>query len=208
MCARTLASELPVHNAIDSLLEIVATYYNADRAYIFEVNYTKRTTSNTYEWTGEGISKEIEKLQNLPLDLIDGWMEAFEGTGAFYISSLKEDKNISHETYKILEMQNIDSLMTVPLLVKGEIVGFLGIDNQNGEITFNANDFHFKKLQLRASYAVPALWFPRGLELLQSKVVDPDLFITQTFPLEKIEEFFCKQRDDSSDVVKMVMVKE
>ena len=90
----------------------------------------------------------------------------------------------------------------------GTIIGFLGIDNQNGEITFNANDFHFKKLQLRASYAVPALWFPRGLELLQSKVVDPDLFITQTFPLEKIEEFFCKQRDDSSDVVKMVMVKE
>jgi len=90
----------------------------------------------------------------------------------------------------------------------GTIIGFLGIDNPNGEITFNANDFHFKKLQLRASYAVPALWFPRGLELLQSKVVDPDLFITQTFPLEKIEEYFCKQRDDSSDVIKMVMVKE
>lgn len=90
----------------------------------------------------------------------------------------------------------------------GTIIGFLGIDNKNGEITFNANDFHYKKLQLRASYAVPALWFPRGLELLQSKVVDPDDFITQTFPLEKIEEFFCKQRDDSSDVIKMVMVRE
>lgn len=90
----------------------------------------------------------------------------------------------------------------------GTIIGFLGIDMQNGDITFNANDFHFKKLQLRASYAVPALWFPRALELLKSKVVDPKDFITQRFPLEKIEEMFKKQRDDSSDVIKMVMVKE
>ena len=78
----------------------------------------------------------------------------------------------------------------------------------NGDITFNANDFHFKKLQLRASFAAPALWFPRALDLLKNKVVDPDDFITQTFPLEEIQNWFEKQRDDSSDVIKMVMVKE
>lgn len=94
------------------------------------------------------------------------------------------------------------------IAVYGGIIGFLGIDLQNGDITFNANEFHFKKLQLRASYAVPALWFPRALELLKAKVVNPKDFITQTFPLEKIEEYFLKQRDDSSDVIKMVMVKD
>lgn len=94
------------------------------------------------------------------------------------------------------------------IAVYGGIIGFLGIDLQNGDITFNANEFHFKKLQLRASYAVPALWFPRALELLKAKVVNPKDFITHTFPLEKIEEYFLKQRDDSSDVIKMVMVKD
>ncbi|PWJ46450.1 zinc-dependent alcohol dehydrogenase [Faecalicatena contorta] len=89
----------------------------------------------------------------------------------------------------------------------GGIIGFLGIDLQHGDITFNANDFHFRKLQLRASYAVPALWFPRALDLLKSKVVDPEDFITQTFPLEEIETYFTKQKNDSSDVIKMVMVK-
>ena len=94
------------------------------------------------------------------------------------------------------------------IAVYGGIISFLGIDMANGNITFNANDFHFKKLQLRASYAVPALWFPRALDLLKNKVVDPDDFITQTFPLEEIQKWFEKQRDDSSDVIKMVMVKE
>ena len=94
------------------------------------------------------------------------------------------------------------------IAVYGGIISFLGIDMANGNITFNANDFHFKKLQLRASYTVPALWFPRALDLLKNKVVDPDDFITQTFPLEEIQKWFEKQRDDSSDVIKMVMVKE
>ena len=94
------------------------------------------------------------------------------------------------------------------IAVYGGIISFLGIDMANGDITFNANDFHFKKLQLRASYAAPALWFPRALDLLKNKVVDPDDFITQTFPLEEIQKWFEKQRDDSSDVIKMVMVKE
>ena len=94
------------------------------------------------------------------------------------------------------------------IAVYGGIISFLGIDMANGNITFNANDFHFKKLQLRASYAAPALWFPRALDLLKNKAVDPDDFITQTFPLEEIQKWFEKQRDDSSDVIKMVMVKE
>lgn len=84
----------------------------------------------------------------------------------------------------------------------GGIISFLGIDMKHGEITFNANDFHFRKLQLRASYAAPALWFPRALELLKSGIVNPKDFITQTFPLEKAEEYFKKQRDDISDVIK------
>ena len=90
----------------------------------------------------------------------------------------------------------------------GGVISFLGIDMEHGEITFDANAFHFKKLQLRASFAAPALWFPRALDLLKSKVVDPADFITQTFKMEDIQKYFEKQRDDSSDVIKMVMVKE
>jgi threonine dehydrogenase-like Zn-dependent dehydrogenase len=78
---------------------------------------------------------------------------------------------------------------------------------QHGMIEIDANAFHFKKLQLRASYAVPALWFPRAIELLKARTIDPSAFITQEFPLEKIEEYFNHARNHRSDVIKMVMVK-
>ena len=39
------------------------------------------------------------------------------------------------------------------------------------------------------------------------KIIDPEDFITQTFPLEEIGTYFNRQREDISDVIKMVMVK-
>lgn len=91
----------------------------------------------------------------------------------------------------------------------GGIIGYIGIDYSPGRmVTFDGNDFHFKKLQLRSSYASPALWFPRCLELMQSKAVDPSQFVTHTFHMDEFEKAFDKMRNDSSDVIKMVMVNE
>lgn len=90
----------------------------------------------------------------------------------------------------------------------GGIIGYLGIaSGESAMVSFDANRFHFKKLQLRASYAVPALWFPRALELLRQKVIDPADYITQTFTLDETETYFKKQKEDISDVIKMVMIK-
>lgn len=112
----------------------------------------------------------------------------------------------------------VDKIMVTPspsvlptafqLANNGGIISFLGFDSgSGGTVTFDANAFHMKKFQLRASYAAPALWFPRALELLKQKVVDPADYITQTFTLEETEVFFKKQRDDISEIIKMVMVK-
>lgn len=95
----------------------------------------------------------------------------------------------------------------IDIAAYGAIIVYLGIDMENGMVTFDANKFHFKKLQLRASFAAPALWLPKAIELLKDKVIDPGKFITHTFKLEQIEEFFLKQRYAGEDVIKMVMVK-
>jgi transcriptional regulator with GAF, ATPase, and Fis domain len=53
----------------------------------------------------------------------------FEETGTFYISSLDKDVDKDSDTYRILEMQQIQSLIAVPLWEDDTIIGFLGIDN-------------------------------------------------------------------------------
>ncbi len=128
-CITLLTEEKDINKAIDSLLKILNDYFDGDRAYLFEFDYEKQVTNNTYEYAAEGVTKEIDILQNVPLEVIDTWIKKFEETGTFYISSLDKDVDKDSDTYRILEMQQIQSLIAVPLIKDGVIIGFLGIDN-------------------------------------------------------------------------------
>ncbi len=128
-CITLLAAEHDINKAIDSLLKILNDYFEGDRAYLFEVDYGKLTTSNSYEYAAPGVTKQIDILQDIPLEVIDTWIKKFEETGTFYISSLDKDVDKDSDTYKILEMQGITSLIAVPLWEDNLIIGFLGIDN-------------------------------------------------------------------------------
>ena len=128
-CVRMLEAAGSTKAALDSLLEIVACYFNGDRAYLFEFDYVKQVTNNTYEWAAEGVEKEIDTLQNVPLSVIQTWIDAFSAVGSFYISDLDEEVDRESDTYRILEMQGIHSLIAVPLEKDGHIIGFFGVDN-------------------------------------------------------------------------------
>lgn len=89
----------------------------------------------------------------------------------------------------------------------GGIIGYIGIEYGEGaNITFDANDFHFKKLQLRASYAAPALFFPRCLDLIKAGLVDVKPLVTHTFKIDELPEMMNKIAKDRSNIVKAVMI--
>jgi len=73
-------------------------------------------------------------------------------------------------------------------------------------VTFDVNAFHFKKLQLRASHAIPNHYFPMALDLLARRVVDPDLLVTHTFPLDEYQRAFQTLTDPEQTAVKVVLV--
>lgn len=128
-CITILAEEQNINKAINKLLKVLNDYFNGDRAYLFEFDYEKQTTSNSYEYAADGVIPQIDVLQDVPLDVIDTWIKMFEETGTFYISSLGKDVDKDSDTYRILEMQEIESLIAVPLVKNKKIIGFLGIDN-------------------------------------------------------------------------------
>ena len=93
--------------AFNKLLDMVASFYDADRGYIFEFDLGSQRLSNTYEWCAKGIEPEIEKLQNLDLSIVDRWIVQFEAHGEFYINSTDGELDHDSDEYKILAMQGI-----------------------------------------------------------------------------------------------------
>ncbi|MDO4502923.1 MAG: ATP-binding protein [Coriobacteriia bacterium] len=120
--------------SIDELVEFVGRHYQADRSYIFERSEDGRFTVNTHEWCAEGVSPEIQNLQEVPINVVDPWMVEFRRRGAFFISVDDEYAAQEPMTYEVLEPQGITSLMAAPIVVDGDIIGFLGVDNPNDNL--------------------------------------------------------------------------
>jgi L-iditol 2-dehydrogenase len=88
---------------------------------------------------------------------------------------------------------------------KGGIISYIGIRWGDGAFCrFDANDFHFKKLQLRASFASPAMYTPRAVQYLREGVVDGNVMVSHTFKLDQISDAL-QMAKDSSKSVKVVV---
>jgi threonine dehydrogenase-like Zn-dependent dehydrogenase len=95
---------------------------------------------------------------------------------------------------------------TFSVAAKGAIITYIGIAYGEGAFCrFDANDFHFKKLQLRASFASPAMYTPLALQYLREGVVNGAALISHRFPLSMIEEAMQVARDKRTAVKVVVM---
>ena len=89
---------------------------------------------------------------------------------------------------------------------KGAIISFIGIGHGDGAFCkFDVNDFHFKKLQLRASFASPALFGAQALQYLNEGIVDGEALISHRFPLENIAKAVETAKNDPT-AVKVVII--
>ena len=100
---------------------------------------------------------------------------------------------------------------TIPDALKicniGGIVAFLGIDyGPGGNVTFDSNMFHVNKLQLRSSFASPALYFPACIELVKSGVVKSAEMVTHRFALEDTGKAIVDFTKDKENGIKAVMI--
>ena len=128
-CVTELSSHEDMDRAINNLLKIVTEYFEGDRSYIVKVDYENQLVHNTYEHAAPGITKEIDNLQQVPLQVVQSWLDKFQKHGMFYISDLDREKEKEAKTYDILKAQNINSLIAVPFKKDGTVIGFFGVDN-------------------------------------------------------------------------------
>lgn len=73
------------------------------------------------------MSEEKDNLQEVPLEAVAEWIEAFEREGVYFLPDLEQKKG--QLIYDVLAPQNIHTLLAVPLLQDHVVTGFLGVDN-------------------------------------------------------------------------------
>lgn len=126
-CIRVLEND-DLDAALNAVLGMVGEFLQADRTYIF--NIVSHRMWNAYGWCAQGVSPEIQNLSDLPLSLIDHWIERFTRGEAVIINSVDDLQDGERaDEYEALSVQGIQSLVVVPLEVDGRLVGYMGADD-------------------------------------------------------------------------------
>ena len=135
-----------ISSRIDYTLQMLGEYSDVGRVYVFEFNYVTQSMDNTYEWCADGVSHEKDNLQNVPMDLIPRWVEAFKKNEYIYIPRISDlgDENIGER--EILEAQSIVSLLSIPMYIGFDLVGFIGFDSVRKERVWETDHISLLKI--------------------------------------------------------------
>lgn len=127
-CVGKLNSDTDIDVGINNLLATVNGYFQADRTYVFEIDPDRDVLINTFEYIcGQEVSAQMDNLQEVPVSVIEVWMQKFRQGRSYYMSDLEQERG--QPSYEMLKAQQVWRLLAVPLMKGGAMVGFLGVDN-------------------------------------------------------------------------------
>lgn len=125
-CFRMLYNAIDIKLAVSQILEIVGCSYSVSRVYIFENSEDGRYCSNTFEWCADGITPQIDNLQNLCYETeMSGFVESIHENGFLYYSDIRE---LPDHLFRILERQGIRSILQCGIWDDGAFLGYVGFD--------------------------------------------------------------------------------
>lgn len=117
-----------IETVINKSLEELGHFVEADRAYIFEYDWSNYICNNTHEWCEEGISPQIQELQNVSIDVFPQWREAHQQGLPMNISDVSA-MPAQDPLKEMLEAQEIKSLIAIPMMYNNACIGFVGFDS-------------------------------------------------------------------------------
>ena len=110
---------------IQSAIARIGAWCRRDRSYVF----VKRGDAifNTHEWCGLDVEPAIDYMQGIPWEGFGPITEPLEKGQPFYVPDVNElDPEAASRA--LLEMQNINSMLLVPMRHEGLVYGFIGFD--------------------------------------------------------------------------------
>lgn len=126
---------------IDEALLVIQRFFNVERVYIGIFDNINNTVDFTHEVTCDGISSMREDLlRQMPENEIPWWFKQIRaGNDIVIFNTSKMPEEASAEQH-LLELQNILSLLVLPVSTEGKVCGFIGLDAVHEHRYWNALD--------------------------------------------------------------------
>jgi PAS domain S-box-containing protein len=118
-----------VDDGINQALKAIGKFAEVDRSYVFQFSDDGQKTSNTHEWCANGITPQIDDLQNIFVDSTPWWMDKLRKFKTIHIPDVEKLPARAKNEKEILQAQSIKSLIAIPMVYNRRLVGFMGLDS-------------------------------------------------------------------------------
>ena len=119
---------------IDQALQKIGRLVGADRSKVFLSMDDGKTVYNTHEWCREGIEPQIEDLQDISVADVMPWAyDRIRRHEVLHMPSIADLPPEADSERRMFEARRIRSLIRVPMLSRGSLVGLLGFDSVDEE---------------------------------------------------------------------------
>ena len=133
-----------VDEAIHTALGQISHFTEADRAYLFRYDFEHSTATNTHEWCAPGIQPQRAHLQGVALAEFAQWVDIHRQGQPFLVESLA---HLPDGVLKnLLQSQDIQSLVTLPLMNGHRCLGFVGFDAVRAPHRYSPEDLKLLRL--------------------------------------------------------------
>lgn len=140
-----------IPSAISTALERVGNFLGVDRSYVFEY-FPDRTMNPTYEWYHPDFLPLIGRIKDLPLDMVPEWENTLQTKEMVYVQSV-DDLPVEWEKERRIWQENgVKTVFVVPLIDRGEVMGFIGVDTMRDYRIYN--EYESKMLPILANMIV------------------------------------------------------
>lgn len=135
-CINIPLDEVP--QAIQNALGRMGAFVGADRAYVFEYDFSRQTVPNTYTWCAPDVPCPISELRNLALEDFSSWVATHRQGEAVTVTDVGTLP--PGEWRRHLESRHIGSLIAIPMLSGDDLRGFVGFESPERRTSYADQD--------------------------------------------------------------------
>ncbi|MEA3277735.1 MAG: histidine kinase dimerization/phosphoacceptor domain -containing protein [Pseudomonadota bacterium] len=135
-----------LHDEIGSAIGKIGAFTGVDRSYVFQFSPDGKRMSNTHEWCALGIEPHVDRLQGWSVDGFGHSMALMQRGAVFHVpdvSALPEEAGTEKAEF---EQEGIKTLINVPIMARGRMTGFLGMDAVRTHKAWSDDDIRLLRL--------------------------------------------------------------
>lgn len=154
-----------IDNAICTALQSIGQFTGVDRSYLFAYAEGRESMTCTHEWCAPGIPPQIQRLKDIRVDTLAWSNHKLLSGDLLHIASVNNLPPEAQSEKEEFQYQGIQSLLAVPMIYQGKVVGLLGFDTVHAEKSWPEESVGL--LQVAGSIFTNALENKRAHKALQ-----------------------------------------